>query len=162
MNREEMSNQTITNYYEQDHDRLDELFKQFQASKREDYSHAKDCFREFKLGLQRHIVWEEEILFPLFEEKTGVKDIGPTAVMRMEHREIKEALEAIHEKVRQADPKSDAEEAQLLDILKQHNDKEEQVLYPAIDKLIDETEKANVFRAMQEIPEERYAHCCGS
>ena len=24
MNREEMSNQTITNYYEQDHDRLDE------------------------------------------------------------------------------------------------------------------------------------------
>ena len=36
----------------------------------------KEAFKEFKLGLQRHIVWEEELLFPIWEEKTGMVEDG--------------------------------------------------------------------------------------
>ena len=56
---------TITAFFEQDHDRLDELFKTFQELKRSDFSKAQEAFKEFKVGLQRHIVWEEDLLFPL-------------------------------------------------------------------------------------------------
>jgi iron-sulfur cluster repair protein YtfE (RIC family) len=79
---------TISAFYEQDHDRLDESFKTFQQLKRSDFAKAKEAFKAFKFGLQRHIVWEEDVLFPLWEEKTGMSEGGPTSVIRAEHRRI--------------------------------------------------------------------------
>jgi len=124
---------TISDFFEQDHDRLDELFKTFQKLKRSDFAKAKEAFKDFKFGLQRHIVWEEDLLFPLWEEKTSMSKGGPTFVMRAEHRKIGEQLKAIHEKVAEQNPDSDQEEEALLAILSSHNMKEERVLYPSID-----------------------------
>jgi regulator of cell morphogenesis and NO signaling len=152
---------TISAFYEQDHDRLDELFKTFQKFKRSDFSKAKEAFKDFKFGLQRHIVWEEDLLFPLWEEKTGMSEGGPTFVMRAEHRRIGQQLEAIHDKVAEQNPDSDEEEQALLDLLGSHNMKEERVLYPAIDQVTSEEEREAVFRNMKNIPEERYRVCCG-
>ena len=152
---------TITEFYEQDHDRLDELFKIFQQLKRSDLAKAKEAFKEFKFGLQRHIVWEEDQLFPLWEEKTGMSEGGPTFVMRAEHRQIGKQLEAVHDKVAEQNPDSDQEEQALLDLLGSHNMKEERVLYPAIDQLTSAEERETVFRNMKNIPEERYKLCCG-
>lgn len=152
---------TISAFYEQDHDRLDELLKTFQKLKRSDFPKAKEAFKEFKFGLQRHIVWEEGVLFPLWEEKTGMSEGGPTFVMRAEHRQIGQQLEAIHGKVADQNPDSDQEEQILLDLLGSHNRKEERVLYPAIDQLTSAEERETVFLNMNDIPEERYKLCCG-
>jgi regulator of cell morphogenesis and NO signaling len=152
---------TITGFFEQDHDRLDELFKTFQQSKRSDFPKAKEAFKEFKFGLQRHIVWEEDLLFPIWEQKTGMSDSGPTPVMRNEHRRIGQQLEAIHQKVADLNPDCDQEEQALLDLLGSHNRKEERALYPAIDKVTSPEERETVFRSMKNIPEERYKLCCG-
>ena len=150
---------TISTFYEQDHDRLDELFKTFQKFKRSDFAKAKEAFKEFKFGLQRHIVWEEDLLFPLWEEKTGMSDGGPTFVMRNEHCQIGQLLEAIHDKVADQNPECDQEEQALLNLLGSHNMKEERVLYPAIDQVTNEEERETVFRNMNSIPEERYRAC---
>ena len=152
---------TISAFYEQDHDRLDELFKAFQKMKRSDFPKAKEAFKAFKFGLQRHIVWEEDVLFPLWEEKTGMSEGGPTFVMRAEHRQIGQQLEAIHGKVAEQNPDSDQEEQALLDLLGSHNMKEERVVYPAIDQLTSAEERETVFINMNDIPEERYKLCCG-
>ena len=146
----------ITEYFEADHDRLDELFNDFQKHKRTNYPRARECFTAFQFGLQRHIVWEEEILFPLFEQKTATAFGGPTYVMRMEHRQIAEHLEAISNRVKIADLDTDEEEQKLLTALRLHNQKEEYVLYPAIDQATNEEEKEMVFNTMKNIPEERY------
>jgi len=152
---------TITEFFEQDHDRLDELFKTFQQLKRSDFARAKEAFKGFKVGLQRHIVWEEDLLFPIWEEKTGMSESGPTPVMRNEHRQIGQQLEAIHQKLTDQNPDSDQEELALLDLLGSHNRKEERALYPAIDKVTSPEERETVFRSMKNIPEERYKLCCG-
>ncbi|MBI4411201.1 MAG: hemerythrin domain-containing protein [Deltaproteobacteria bacterium] len=152
---------SVTGYYEADHDRLDHLFKMFQALKATDFPKAKQAFVDFKVGLQRHIVWEEEILFPVFEQKTGVRDAGPTAVMRLEHREIGAVLEAVHQKVKEKNPESDAEEIRLISILSEHNRKEEVILYPAIDRFLNPAELEEIFKKMEALPPERYAACCG-
>lgn len=152
---------TISAFYEQDHDRLDESLKTFQQLKRSDFAKAKEAFKAFKFGLQRHIVWEEDVLFPLWEEKTGMSEGGPTFVMRAEHRQIGQQLEAIHGKVADQNPDSDQEEQILLEVLGSHNMKEERVLYPAIDQLTSAEEREAVFRDMKNIPEERYKLCCG-
>jgi iron-sulfur cluster repair protein YtfE (RIC family) len=152
---------SISDYFEKDHDRLDELFKDFQKFKTTDFLRAKEFFVAFKFGLQRHIIWEEEILFPVFEKATGLFNEGPTHVMRLEHRMIGEKLESIHKKVQKKDPNSDQEEKELLLILSNHNEKEEKILYPAIDELAERLGTTNeIFKKMREIPEERYQNCC--
>lgn len=154
--------QTISAFFEQDHDRLDELFRTFQQLKRSDFAKAGDAFKEFKVGLQRHIVWEEDLLFPLWEEKTGMSEGGPTFVMRNEHRQIGQQLEAIHDKVAEQNPESDQEEQALLNLLGSHNMKEERVLYPSIDQVTSVEERETVFLNMKNIPEDRYKACCGA
>jgi iron-sulfur cluster repair protein YtfE (RIC family) len=157
-----MSQRTIREVFEEDHDRLDALFKTFQDCRRSNCSRALESFKEFKFGLQRHIVWEEDLLFPLWEEKTGMSEGGPTYVMRAEHRRIGEYLEAIHRKVQEHNPESDREEQALLDLLGSHNMKEERILYPSIDQVTGDEERASIYKKMNEIPEERYRVCCGA
>ena len=157
-----MSHEKISVTFEQDHDRLDALFTTFQQQKRKDMAKAKEAFVEFKFGLQRHIVWEEDVLFPKWEENSGMAEGGPTQVMRTEHRIIGECLEVIHQKVQANNPDSDLEEQRLVDVLKSHNMKEERILYPSIDQVITDQERAELYQAMKDIPEERYRTCCGS
>ena len=152
---------SIRDYFEADHNRLDELLRQFQQLKRIDFAKAKPFFREFKFGLQRHITWEEEILFPFFEQKTGSGGFGPTDVMRREHILIKERLEEAHNFVKRSDPDGDIAERSLEGVLAAHNAKEEIILYPALDVLSSEEERNQILLALQHIPEERYRVCCG-
>ena len=154
--------ETINRFFGQDHDRLDELFRAFQRLKRWDFAKAKEAFVEFQFGLQRHIVWEEDLLFPLWEEKTGMSDGGPTFVMRTEHSRIRQQLEAIRQKVAEENPDSDQEEQALLATLGTHNMKEEQVLYPALDQITTFEERAAVYHNMKQIPGDRYGVRSGS
>ncbi|MEK6617745.1 MAG: hemerythrin domain-containing protein [Nitrospirota bacterium] len=151
----------ITNFMGQDHDRLEGLVTEFQATKGSDLGKAKHFFSEFKRGLQRHIVWEEEILFPLFEHRTGMEDRGPTAVMRTEHRQIKDFLEQIHDRIAKGETNTDEFERGLLTVLSAHNQKEETILYPWIDQSLSEQEAKETLARMREVPEEQYHHCCG-
>ena len=153
---------TISEFFEQDHDRLDALFKTSQKLKWSDFAKAKEAFEEFVFGLQRHIVWEEDLLFPLWEEKTGMSDGGPTFVMRAEHRRIGQQLEAIHDKVAKRNVESDHEEQALVELLGSHNIKEERVLYPSIDQVTIQEERDRLYRNMDQIPEDRYRVCGGT
>ncbi|HLA61483.1 MAG TPA: hemerythrin domain-containing protein [Nitrospiraceae bacterium] len=137
---------TLSGFYEQDHDRPDELFRTFQKLKRADFAKAKESFKEFKFGLQRHIVREEDVLFLIWEEKTGMSEGGPTSVIRAEHRRIGRQLGAVHGNVADQNPDSDQEEREF---------------YPAIDQLTSAEERETVFRSMKNSPEERYKLCCG-
>jgi regulator of cell morphogenesis and NO signaling len=155
-----METPSLRQYFESDHDRLDQLLNQYDQLKRSDFATAKPFFREFKFGLLRHIIWEEEILFPIFELKSGSTGNGPTFVMRREHRLIEQLLENVHQKVKHTNPESDEEEQLLINTLLQHNQKEEKILYPAIDDLVTPKERQGIFSKMENIPEERYRMCC--
>jgi iron-sulfur cluster repair protein YtfE (RIC family) len=152
---------SIQSAFAADHDRLDDLFANFRKWKRTDYAKAKEFFKAFKLGLQRHIVWEESVLFPRFEHKTGMVNHGPTEVMRMEHRTIADRLEEVHKFVQKQGLASDHAEQLLVEALSEHNQKEEHVLYPALDRLLSDEEKADVFTEMEQTPESAYMVCCG-
>jgi iron-sulfur cluster repair protein YtfE (RIC family) len=145
-----MSDLTISTYYEADHDRLDGLFKDFQRHKNSDPSASAALLQEFSDKLRRHIAWEEEILFAMFEQRNGVHGGGPTHVMRREHQDILKHLDAIVEKMLAGDPESGYDEQMLLNILAVHNLKEEQVLYPWIDRLLTDGDRSRVFAKMKE------------
>lgn len=135
-----------------DHARLDELFGKFQALRDKNPVEAKQNFCPFRRGLFAHITWEEDILFPVFEEKTGMKDSGPTAVMRMEHTEIKSLLDQIRGKIKAGDFDTGEMENALDTILRSHNNKEESVLYPWIDQAVEDAkDKKKIFDKIKEM-----------
>ena len=128
-------NDSILGFMGHDHDRLDEIFTEFKKLKQNDLDKAKQYFQEFKEGLERHIIWEEDILFPHFDKKNGFHNTGPTMVMKQEHIEIKKNLYKIQDLLDHNNIKTEDYEKQMFSILKMHNDKEESILYPAIDKI---------------------------
>ncbi len=157
---------TVTSFFERDHDRLDAHFKKFQELKNIDADTAKQHFKQFKTGLQRHIVWEEDVLFPFFESKSGLPaNAGPTECMREEHRAIGAVLHELHHLVRDRKAgenlNSEAYELALLDRLGAHNQKEESVLYPWIDNVANSNDRERIFATMESIPAEKFHNCCG-
>lgn len=108
-----MNTTSINEHYTHDHDRLDELFHQFQTLKTSNRVQAADNFRKFKAGLEQHIVQEEEILYPSFEAKFRLPG-GPTEVMRWEHQEIRKFLDAIADRMAQHNFDTSEEDSGLL------------------------------------------------
>ncbi|MBI5345145.1 MAG: DUF2249 domain-containing protein [Deltaproteobacteria bacterium] len=142
---------SVTEYMQTDHGRLDKIYGRFQEAVRDNrWEDASRDFKEFSLGLRRHIRIEEEILFPVFEEKTGMRDSGPTAVMRMEHADIKGLLDRITVAAG-AENAREAKEAayHLTNILADHNMKEEHILYPESDAFLSDSERVQVVKKGQ-------------
>ena len=128
------NNQFVNEYLTADHRRLDLLFHGLiQAIKEgKTLEHQQSLFHLFKAGLLRHMHWEETILFPIFEESTGMKQ-GPTMVMCSEHEEMRTILVYIESEL---DKGFNVDLlAELANCLAAHNQKEEQILYPAIDQI---------------------------
>ncbi len=147
-----MATQSINQHYTEDHQRLDDLFHEFRELKTTDRRRGEKLFHEFKAGLERHIVWEEEILFPAFEEKFPHFQNGPTAVMRLEHQEIRRHLEAIANKLVGEDFDTEEDECKLDAVLCAHNQKEEGILYPLMDHVFSEQERNEMFLKMNDKP----------
>lgn len=134
-----------------DHDRLDEL-ERLAHSEREagHLNAAQQTFRIFANGLRRHIAVEDQIIFPEFEQRSGLSpNVGPTAVLRAEHRELEVLLNEMEQAM--ADPAAPiaGSRAELKRLLAHHNTKEEQVLYPGTDRLMNAEERDDLVRRAQ-------------
>lgn len=127
--------QSINEFFTHDHLRLDELFIQFQSEQTTPQNQI-ELFTQFREDLLAHICWEEELLFPAIEQAAGFSpSAGPTFVMRLEHKQIKECLNNIQQALEQMQ-ESKGSQRQLLNILDEHNHKEENILYPLCDNLL--------------------------
>lgn len=134
-----------------DHDRLDALeAAAFEKRALGDLQLACDLYAEFAAGLKRHIGFEEQLLFPAFEEKTGMPPTaGPTAVMRAEHREIEALLGEIEAGIADAAAPVESLRRSFHAVLGDHNVKEEQILYPTTDHLLGEEEADRLVTKIQ-------------
>ncbi len=99
-------------------------------------------------SLERHFGAEESELFPALEARHPMA-MGPTAVMRGEHAQMRQLLADL----RDALERRDAEDClglceTLLLILQQHNTKEEHILYPTADAALG-AEAAGVLARLQ-------------
>ena len=121
-----------------DHDRLDALEAEaFRKRAEGDLESARETYAVFASGLRRHIGFEEEVLFPAFEESTGMPPgAGPTEVMRREHREIEDLIAKIETGIAEKDAPVDDWRRSLHHVLGEHNFKEEEILYPGTDQLL--------------------------
>lgn len=128
---------SVTQLLGADHRRLDAILADAKhCLTAGDLERAAAKFAAFRDGLERHIVVEEEILFPPFERLTGTAQGGPTHVMRTEHAELRRLMAEIAATlVRGGGEGPSTPLAALTARIYAHNGKEERILYPAMDRL---------------------------
>ena len=129
---------TIRELLADDHRQCDVRFVAVeQAVSKGNWEKADVDFGVLRRAMERHFMAEESLLFPAFEEHTGMR-MGPTQVMRAEHAQMRELLDAADSALaaRAAEDYSGYAET-LLIMMQQHNMKEENVLYPMCDQHLD-------------------------
>ena len=143
---------TISDFLAPDHKRCDNLFAEAEeAVAKDDWNNASTCFGHFQDAMQHHFAMEEEVMFPAFEERTGMRQ-GPTVIMRSEHSQMNALLDQLSGAIALKDTNAYLGDAEtLLIIMQQHNLKEEQMLYQMADQVLisDLDELLDRMRAIQ-------------
>ena len=125
-----MSN--IKEFMSQDHERCDEIFAQMEEAVGNKSDEALVKFEEFQDALTNHFKMEEMVLFPQFEQASGMTQ-GPTQVMVMEHEQMRELISKMLKAVESNDnDKFFGLSETLMILMQQHNMKEVQMLYTMI------------------------------
>ncbi|SMB27982.1 conserved protein of unknown function [Sterolibacterium denitrificans] len=119
------------------HKHCDELFSAAEeAAQQGDWPACAASQTRFVAELLAHLDAEEALLFPAFEEATGMRE-GPTRVMRMEHGQMRELAGQMDAALAAQDADAFAGAAEtLLILMQQHNMKEENILYPMCDQAL--------------------------
>jgi hemerythrin-like domain-containing protein len=120
-------------FFSDDHRRCDELWAAVEeAADAGEEAKAVAAFAAFDAAMRRHLDMEEQVLFPAFEEATGMT-MGPTRVMRAEHQQMRGVLDQMGQQAgHDLGAVVDLGDT-LLMLIQQHNLKEEGMLYPMAD-----------------------------
>ena len=128
----------LAGFFAQDHRDCDSRWAELEGLLDSGNADAiRQAWQDYDGGMRRHLAMEEDILFPAFDARSGMGGGGPTAVMRMEHQQMRGLLDQIGAAI----SSGDTEEAldlgdTLLMLIQQHNVKEEGMLYPMAENLL--------------------------
>jgi regulator of cell morphogenesis and NO signaling len=107
---------------------------------------ARQAFAELARKAVRHIRFEEDVLFPVFEQATGMF-FGPTTVVRREHGTILARLDALAAALEQADAGAfEKGRRELAALVAGHHRREQHALYPVLDFIFEPEERARILR----------------
>ena len=128
---------SLSRFLSNEHQHCDDLFATTENAVAErQWPRADSGFQSFHDDMQRHFSHEEDVLFPAFEAHTGMRG-GPTQVMRAEHSQMNEVFAAMRTALAQQDRNGYLGLSEtLLMLMRQHNLKEENILYPMADQAL--------------------------
>ena len=126
--------ETISSFLTTDHRACDEEFANLEnIVAKENWEESQKQLEKFTTDLIHHFDMEEKVMFPTFEEVTGMTQ-GPTMIMRMEHAQMKAILEDLKSDIEKKDKNHFFGVSEsLMMLMQQHNMKEEQMLYRMAD-----------------------------
>ncbi|MFY9142922.1 hemerythrin domain-containing protein [Sulfuricurvum sp.] len=127
----------ILEFMRDDHRACDHLYTEAENALADKQTQkAKELFDAFYHATNHHFDMEERELFITFEKRTGMMG-GPTQMMRYEHQQLRSLLESMRLALgeNRANDFFGIGESMMI-MLQQHNMKEEQMLYPMIDRTL--------------------------
>jgi len=132
------SSQGLAEFFTLDHRRCDSSWVEVEAAAEAgDAGAVQESWRGFQSGLLKHLQMEEDVLFPAFEQATGMTEGGPTFVMRSEHEQMRGLLEQMDTAADSGDHDELVDLGDtLLMLIQQHNQKEEHMLYPMAERAL--------------------------
>lgn len=143
--------ENIQMFLGQDHRDCDDVFANTEnAIVSGDWNMTSCNFKDMSTLFLRHFEMEESVLFPDFECASGMS-CGPTHIMRMEHEQMRRAMQSLENAINNKDQEMALGVCETFNILvQQHNSKEEMVLYSMADQVL-ESRMEDVIKRMKEI-----------
>lgn len=125
----------VSEFFEQDHQRLDSAIKGFRHSLEQGVP-DRDYFNQLLQGLHRHIFWEEDLLFPLVKPSGAIETIEEFCT---DHALIWKNLAELEVGLAQGVPCGQLEMTlnEMSEMLEAHNIDEERTIYAQADQLCD-------------------------
>ena len=141
---------TLAEFMTTDHQACDDGFALAeQAAYSNDWPQANINFNNFLENMRHHFHMEEEILFPALLAAGGPS--GPVQMMTMEHAQMSSLLDNMATAITQQDSHGYTGLSEtLLIVMQQHNLKEEQILYPIAERLLN-NEWSSLHSRMQSV-----------
>ena len=141
---------TICAYLKFDHQKCDELFDAVEtAVSQRDWKAANEYFRPYDSMMRQHIRMEEKILIPAFLQAIP-ESHELIAILSTEHVQIQALIDRMWNAIRRFDAIDYALHAETLTLLLQHHAlKEEDMLYPLLDRALG-SNGTRIVRAMAE------------
>jgi len=136
-----------------DHQKLENLFKRILLVSETKHSDFLDIFTQFKQILQKHFIWEEKFLFPLFEKRTGLSGVDTIFVLRNEHHQMNKMFIAKIENMLSDNRQNEIQPLMtgLEEMLTMHRKMETDIFYPWFDEILEGGDKENVIDKLKEI-----------
>ena len=131
-----------------DHEALDARWQLFLQTSPADRSLREERYDAFRSGLTRHILLEEEVLFPRMLSE-DLSQRGLVDRLREEHRAILDVLARLAERVAAGSGAVDDATAELENVLGEHNAREEAYAYPWLDDHLSPSEVESSLRRLR-------------
>lgn len=128
-----MADYKITETMYADHLRIERMLKNMSRGSIDDY---RD-FKRFKWELERHIFVEERAIFSMLNDKRYNQNKEIMSVLE-EHDKI---LQHLHDKEHEMRRRGTANLAELSRMLEKHKRTEDEVIYPALDRGLNEDQR---------------------
>ena len=136
---------TLLDYLATDHRACDTALARADAAVGDaDWDRARTAFEDFRATVLTHLAREEAILFPAFEAYTA-NSLGPTEVMRMEHRQMRALVQEMARTLADRDRSRYQRLSKMFNaLMRHHNLKEEDMLFPMFDRMLGDDRDALV------------------
>ena len=143
----------ISEHMTAEHKHCDDFYLEAEkAASENDWNTTRQAYLKFCQSIEQHFEMEEKILFPEIEQAMG-SDMGPTQVMRLEHEQMRSLMDSTLKALDTEDQDEFLGEAEtLLVFMRQHNAKEEMMLYPMADQFL-ASQAEQVIQKMQAVVE---------
>ncbi len=137
---------TLAEFMSTDHKACDNAFAYAEEiALNDDWSNAEKAFATFLHDMDTHFRMEEEVLFPALLDAGG--PTGPVQMMRMEHAQMNDLIKQMSAAITSKNSnKYGGLSETLLIVMQQHNLKEEQILYPIMDRILGNTSETLISR----------------
>lgn len=139
---------TVSKYMTEHHNLMNKLFDNYSTMRKEEHKKTLQCFNYMSTQLLRHIDWEEEILFPLFETRFNHAS-STTYLLKKQHSQIKQNMDEIKHELTKYPYNTEELEEDLKSLLGVHNATEEYAVYSWIDYLMSDEEKQRLTLEIQ-------------
>ncbi len=145
------------------HTVLDELFAEHQyALLHFKFEEALEILKRYEADLFAHMLDEEEILMPVYEERAEIERGGGVKLFLDEHEKMRQHILLFKQTTAElmSDPNPEPTLIKLLDresfykrLCSHHDLRESGILYPALDGVTDEAERAEMAARLRRGPE---------
>jgi len=143
-----MNAKSISENMERDHGKIVKLLIDFEKSIDQDKKTMLKSFNCFFWELEKHFFTEEKVIFIKYNPKEGTEGYEFVSSLMSQHDEIFDQIKTIRKNINK---NKDFDFKSFKELLKTHKDFEDEIVYPIIDKELDESNKKLIINRINEI-----------